>query len=481
MSQTAAWVAASDVLSVNVGLDRDEALHRADALLQRLRRGEITKLGKELDDLTIDTLRGACVLLLEGEALAEETIKDAEALFEFILSLKWRQPDFEERVEVLGACAAGAWRAARRLENPGAAEVWWRRLRDATTPAAQTVPRHREIRSEPGLSTLQHGVESLLELSICLREQFDSSPLSVLNKAASLYQLIGDSDLRVGRFDERQYFLGEFALIAGVACRQLARRDEARGWFDRAEAAFAPTTNVTAELLRVSYQRLALRLEERQPDVVLELIPAIAKSLAKLGLAEEALKCRFLEVVAFAESGQAAEALKAAEETCKEAKDFGNQRLLALAYVNVAQHAGILGESPKTLDSLNKAIPILTALGDRVGLAKARWGMANLLRTQGRVPEAIDEFRSCIRDFEGLGMVADVASLRLAVADLLLESDQEQEAIREVRSALPIIEELKMIPERQAAISLLRESLRDHEINREAFSDLRRYLEDLKA
>jgi hypothetical protein len=139
-----------------------------------------------------------------------------------------------------------------------------------------------------------------------------------------------------------------------------------------------------------------------------------------------------------------------------------------------------MGDSSKMLEALEKAIPVLTVLNDRVGLAKVRWGIGNVLRRQGQTFAAIETFRVCRKEFESLGMVADVAAMRLVVADLLLDSGEEQEATQELLAAVPIIEDIKMVPERQAALALLRESLRQQKINRQALRDLHGYFEENK-
>jgi hypothetical protein len=51
----------------------------------------------------------------------------------------------------------------------------------------------------------------------------------------------------------------------------------------------------------------------------------------------------------------------------------------------------------------------------------------------------------------------------------------------EVLAALPIIDEEKMVPEGFVALSLLRESLRQQKINRQALRDLHGYFEELSS
>ncbi len=323
--------------------------------------------------------------------------------------------------------------------------------------------------------------ETLLEVCAHLRETFDASPSAVRCDAEFFYRYLETPRRRIGLFDERDYFLGEFALIAGTACRQLSRREEARVWFDRAESGFRHTASSVADLSRLAYQRLALRLEERELDVVLELAPQLADDLLKSSMPEEALKCRFLEGIALVESGRVSEAIDAFECICKTAEEIKSDRLLGLAYTNLTHYHGMLGNDEETIGWSRKAIPLLRRLNDRVGLAKIQWGLATLLRQRGQVTAAIEAYRSAQHEFEVIGMRADVASLHLVVADLLLETGQEQEAIREILVALPVIDELKMVPEGLAALSLLRKSLRQQKIDRQALRELHGYFEDLKS
>ena len=53
--------------------------------------------------------------------------------------------------------------------------------------------------------------------------------------------------------------------------------------------------------------------------------------------------------------------------------------------------------------------------------------------------------------------------------------------MKEILSALPVLDELNMVPEGIAALSLLRESIRQQRINRQALRDLHGYFEDLKS
>lgn len=88
--------------------------------------------------------------------------------------------------------------------------------------------------------------------------------------------------------------------------------------------------------------------------------------------------------------------------------------------------------------------------------------------------------RSALREAGEVGMRGDVAALHLVLADVLLGAGQDRQAEWEIRAALPIIEEEKMVPEGYAALSLLQESLRRRQIDRNALRNLHGYFRDPK-
>lgn len=323
--------------------------------------------------------------------------------------------------------------------------------------------------------------ETLLALTTCLRNQLETSPSTVRTEAAFFYRFLETPKRPIGFLDECSYFLGELALMAGAACRCISNRDEARLWFDRSEAAFRNTVNPVADLARLGYQRLALRLEERQIDPVLEMAPPLEETFRGLGMVEDALKCSFLEGLALLESTRLDEARETFDRICAEAQEIGNERLLANAYTNLTHVYGMLGDAAHAIETSRKAIPILKRINGRIALAKVQWGLAVLLRETGELVSAIETYRTAQREFERIGMKADVAALSLVIADLLLECGREKEATAEVLKALPAIDDLRMVPESMAALSLLRESLRHKKINRPALRDLHGYFEDLKS
>src|SRR5262249_52556079 len=240
--------------------------------------------------------------------------------------------------------------------------------------------------------------ETLLPLFETLRNRGTTTPREVLEETEFLYEYIERLAPRypVDAFllDEREYFLGEVARIAGTLCRELSRRDEARRWLDLADGWFLLTENASGNLAKVGYQRLALRTEERDFSGGLELLPQLTATFEKLGMHEDALKSRFLEVMVFKETDRLLETLKMLRDIASQAKSIRNDGLLAHAYVNLVQVHGILKETDQAVAVAKDAAPLLRRLNNHVGLAKLHWGIGYLQRGQKNLAGAIEAFRS---------------------------------------------------------------------------------------
>lgn len=321
------------------------------------------------------------------------------------------------------------------------------------------------------------------EQLLCVCEELwnlvETDPIQVQAEARFFFDFLEHPKRSIGVFDERDYYLGEFALLAGVACRILSKRDDAKRWFDFAEANFVLAHNASALIARLAYQRLALRLEERDFESILSLASRWVDCFDRLDLPEDSLKCRFLEAHAFKETERLPEAKLAFRRISEEAKLLQLDRLAAIADQNLFQIHAFLGEVDEAIGKAREATVTLSRLNNRVNLAKVQLGMGYLCRGQGLLKEAITAFRYAQRQFAEIGMKADVAGAHLILADLLLDAEQPAQAEWEIRAALPVIDELKLVPEGIAALALLRDSLRRRQIDRNALRSLNGYFEEL--
>jgi tetratricopeptide (TPR) repeat protein len=366
--------------------------------------------------------------------------------------------------------------AARVLQFPSRSEK--------PLTAGEVLEQAREYLQEVELDGADDRRKSLLArpdvlLLVCLflREQVDGSAALVCQEAVSLYRCINASDAPLGAFDEKDYFLGETALLAATASRVLGKRSEAELWLDRAEAGFRHTVNPSPLLANVTYQRLALRCEMGRYDEVIELAPMLAMSFAKFDMLREQAKCVLLEGAALKQSGRYESALIKFESLRRDNLMERDPGLVGLALMSLADIHVAEGRDDRAAQSYADAVPLLSQAKRPAALAHLKGLIGETLRRQGRLAASIDSYRAAIEDYETLGMATWVAYLRVVLAQTLLEAGQPREAEWQILAALPTIDEQRMVPEGFAAVALLRESVRQRKTDPKALLELRQYLQ----
>jgi len=305
-----------------------------------------------------------------------------------------------------------------------------------------------------------------------LRGMADGSPSLVASEARDVYRVLADKQ-SLGFFDERDYFLGESALIAGSALRLLGRRDEAELWLDRAEASFRHVVNPGPALANVSYARLTLHYDCGRYDRALSLLPSLALSFEKLSMRREALKCRFLEAMCLKNSSRTTEALRKLELLVSDPALASESGLLGLVLLNLGDLATYEGRRREALPLYQRALPLLQSSNQAFAVAHLKGLIGEALRADGRVAAAVESFRAAIADYAALGMVTWVAYLRLVLSESLIALSRNREAEWEILAALPTIEAEKMLPEGFAAVTLLRESVRRRQTDGNALREIR--------
>lgn len=367
--------------------------------------------------------------------------------------------------------------SARILTFPSRSGGSWLSPKDAELAAAQFLALYPENWSDANREESFSSPDILLAICVQLRRKRDLDPAMVEGAARAIYQWISQPTWAVGLFDERDYFLGETALLAGGACRQLGRREDAFLWLDRAEAGFRHTMNPAPGLANVAYARLALRFEMGRYQDVRELVPSLEASFRKLRMGLEAVKCRLLLGMTLKQVGETSAAIAELEQvrsqSAVEADPFLHARLLT----EIGDLQQLEGNVGSALEVFQEALALLQ--GEDVSLARAdlKLYVGGVYKKVNKLDAAREAYRAAQRDYATLGMRHLVAYSHLVIAEVLLEMERPREAEWEILASLPAIDEMKMVPEGFAAVALLRESVARRKTNLSALQDLRTRLE----
>ena len=202
--------------------------------------------------------------------------------------------------------------SARILRFPVQPEKTWLSPQEAEVEASDYLAIPIEERSAVDRERVLSNPDVLLSLCAGLRR--DATPAVMEREAREAYEWISRPGFSLGLFDERDYALGEFALLASGASRLLGKREEALLWLDRAEAGFRHTMNPAPGLANVAYMRLALRFEMGRYQHVLELAPSLESSFRKLRMEVEAAKCTLLLAMTLKQTGEHVRAIESLGE-----------------------------------------------------------------------------------------------------------------------------------------------------------------------
>jgi tetratricopeptide (TPR) repeat protein len=351
---------------------------------------------------------------------------------------------------------------------------------EALRMAREYLSTPEENRSEGFRKENLSNCDVLLAICKILRDTMESEPAVVLNEASAHYRWSTNPASAVGLVDEREYLLGETALIAAKGSRFLGRFTDAERWLDRSDAAFRHTVNPAPSLAGITFERLALRFASGRFEETLELLPSLKSSFKKLGMDVENAKTQFLEAVTLRALGRVDEHF-ALLRGLEEAPGVRNcPSLHGQVLVHIGNHEAILGQFEAAAHTYEKALPIVLRGNRPVALCELKWSIGDAYRGQGSLGRAVEAYRVAKNDYHALGFRAFVTQLSLVIAESLLALGSDREAEWEILSALPAIEEEKMVPEGLAAVALLRESVRRRKTDPNALREVRERLQAAK-
>jgi len=369
---------------------------------------------------------------------------------------------------------------------PNTAKILPFRAREASVPvtrgeasvrARAFLATSQSDRTQEQINTALGDGDVLTAIFSALWEGMNTSPAVVAEEAPSIYKWLSLRTEKDFFFDERDFFLGETALLAAGSVRLLGRREDTERWLDRADAGFRHTVAPAAHLARVSYIRLTLRYDMRRHDEVLELIPSVALTFEKLGMSQDLYKSRFLEAMSLKELGRIDEAAASLERLVSCEDGIVESGLCGMALVNLGNLRSEQGALDLAIAAYTKASPLLQSANRLSALADLKLMLGGTLQRTGHLDAAIQVFRESVNEHLALGMATRAAYLRVVLAGALLESGRAREAEWEILAALPTIDEQEMASEGFAAVGFLRESIRQRKTDPRALLELREYLQ----
>ena len=434
------WVAATLSVDFPPRPDEEELDRCVIELRARLRNGTWEDVDLEADDQGLAVLSRLCFELSKPFSIGESTMLEAVAAHSLISRLAWPMDLFGERDEILSQLALVARMQSGQVGTVKAMPLWAR---------------------EYGLARL-------------LYDHLDSSPAE---EAGELFDSIVESKCPVGLFEERDYLLGQCALTAGAASRQLGRRQDTERWLNRAESSFRHTLNPAPKLAEVAYHRLALKYDSRELEDVLELIPSLTSSYLKLGMRREFSKTEFLRAMTLKDSGRQQEASAVFNVLANELDARVDPQLLGQTLVEVGAFQASEGQYEEALRTYGTAFKLLKEGNRPIFLAHLKGTVGETLVQAGQAALGVESLREAISDYAALSMSTQVAYLRVFLAQVLFNLNRHREAEWEILAALPTIEEQKMVPEGFAAVALLRESVHRRKADPTALRQLREQLQ----
>ncbi len=365
---------------------------------------------------------------------------------------------------------------AKVLRFPKRQELEPVTLADASRAAREYLSTPEEDRSETFTNGSLSNCDVLLALCKSLRESLETAPTSTEREASTLYRWIsGRSGLDVV-FDEREYLLGETALIAAKASRLLGKLMEAERWLDRSEAAFRHTVNPAPSLMGVAFERLALRFACGRYEETLELLPSLRSSFWKLGMELDHAKVQFLEALTLRAMGRSEEHLTLLRNLDQDPVVQGSPSLHGQVLVHIGHHEASSGDFDSASRTFERALPVVMRGNRPVALCELKSAIGDAYRGQGALSRALEAYRAAKNDHQRLGFKAFATQVSLVIAETLLALHRDREAEWEILSVLPTIEEEKMVPEGMAALALLKESVRRRKTDPNALRELREHL-----
>ena len=458
------WVAATQNVDIPAQPDEEELDRCVVELRSRLRDGTWEEFNLDADDQGLAVLSRLCFELSKPFSVGDSSLSEAAAAHELVSRLAWPTDLFGERNEILSQLALVAWRHSRQFGTTETMLEWERKYRVAFAQPSverdwleQFLATKASERSDQLTGEILSDVREMFGICELLQVYRDACPGKAAAEASFFYERVERSDSLPG--NEKAYFLGALALLAGTTHRLLGLREGAANWLDKARFSFGNLRNAEPELARLAYGHVTLCFEHRKFDLVLRNISHLLGRLQRLGMEEEKTKCLYVEALALKESERPEEALEKFLVLKRLLSESDPCHLLGVVHCKVGNLYSAWGWHHRAMQEYQRALPLLRESGRSCWSADFRGTVAETCRDMGQFAIAIDLFRESLNEYAALSMSTQAAYLRIFLAETLLLAGRPREAEIEILAAIPTIEKEKMVEEGFAALRLLRESV----------------------
>jgi tetratricopeptide (TPR) repeat protein len=476
------WITATKNVDIPPQPDEEELDRNVLELRDRLRDGSWADFDLEADDRGLAVLSRLCFELSKPTTVGEPTLSEAVAAYDLVSGLTWSTDLFEERNEVLSQLALIAWRHSMRFGTTETMVVWERKYRAAfSRPSAERASLEQFLTTEGSerndelAEVISSDVRAMFGLCELLQEYRDSRPVKAMTEASFFFQWISERG-HIALGNERTYLLGMMALLAGIGCRFMGKRESAAKWFETAHGFLSRLRNAEPGLAKLAYGRIALGYELRQYELTAREVPFLSARCKMLGLEEEEIKCMFLEGMALKECGKRQMALAKFLNLEVRLRQYDPCRLLGGVLSKIGELYSARGLHHEAMQKYREALPLLRESGRPSMVADLKGQVGEACRDMGKLATAIELYREAISDYAELSMVSLAAYLRVVLAETLLLAGRPREAEIEILAALPTIEAEQMAQEGFAALKLLRESVDRSKVDAASLRALRESL-----
>jgi tetratricopeptide (TPR) repeat protein len=459
------WVAATQNVDIPAQPDEEELDRCVVELRGRLRDGTWQDFNLEADDQGLAVLSRLCFELSKPFSVGDSALCEAEAAYELVLRLTCPTDLFGELNEILSQLALVAWRYSRQFDTTETMLRWEKKYRTAFSRSSaerdcleQFLATPASERSDELADVILSDVRALYGISELFQVYRDACPSRAAAESSFFCEWITECGCLTPE-DEKPYFLGTMALLAGTSHRLMGQRESAAKWFDTAHSFFGRLRNAEPELARLAYARLTLCYEHRQFEIVLQELPLLVARFQRLQMKEEECKSLFVEAMTLKEFGRPQEALAKLVVLEKLLGESDPCRLLGAVHFKIGDLYSNRGWHYRAMLEFQRALPLIRESGRSSLSPDFKGTVAETCRNIGQLAIAVDLFREAICEYGALSMNTLAAYVRIVLAETLLIADRPREAEIEILAAIPTIEKERMVEEGFAALNLLRESV----------------------